>query len=231
MLFAGVMGTDMKISMIAGAAFAAAVLSAGAASATTFATQIDVGRADVAGVGFEAESPVFNTNRDDAGNALGAPDQAGNSEGGFFSLGRDAVAVFGFGTSFGIDATIFEVTFNCNGPQNPGGSCNFNESVDVYVFNGAYTPFDTSFGLSDLTSLGFTYAASVPNGLANQTGGATVAIGGPFSFLALVDTSLQAGDGFDVDAVSVSAVPVPASILFLVSALGGIGFLRARRAA
>jgi hypothetical protein len=214
--------------MIKSALLAATLaLGAGAAqAASVFATQIDAGRTGVAGIGWDAETQVFNTNRDDAGNALGAPDQVGNTEGGFFSMGNGQAVVLGFGTAFGTTANIFEVTFSCNGPQTSGGFCNFSESVDVYAFNGPYTPFDGTFGLGDLTALGFTFQASVPNGTANTAGGASVSIGGPFTYLALVDTSAAIGDGFDIDAVSVSAVPLPASALLLIAGLGGLGALR-----
>ena len=221
--------------MIKSALLAATLaLGAGAAqAASVFATQIDVGRAGVAGIGWDAEAQVFNTDRNDPGNALGAPDQVGNTEGGFFSMGNGQAVVLGFGTAFGTTANIFEVTFNCDGPQTSGGFCSFSESVDVYAFNGAYTPFDGAFGLSDLLSLGFQKVGEIPNGVANTAGGATISISGPFSWLALVDTSpvVNGRDGFDVDAVSVSAVPLPASILFLVGGLVGLGVLRARRPA
>lgn len=209
---------------------AASFAAVSAEAATVFATEVDVGRSLAGGnVGFEATAQAFANNRNNPGNALGAPDQVGTNGAGFFSLGNGQAAVFGFGTSFGLEATIFEVTFNCSLTNT--GECSFRESVDVYAFNGEYDPFDTTFGLSDLLSLGFTFQASVPNGQASTDGGATVAISGPFRYLALVDTSKQAGDGFDIDAVSVSAVPLPASGLFLMGALGGLAFLRRRRAA
>jgi hypothetical protein len=61
---------------------------------------------------------------------------------------------------------------------------------------------------------------------------------GPFTYLALVDeTVLLSGhpnfqadnDGFDVNAVSIPAVPVPPALVLLGSALLGIGFLARRR--
>lgn len=225
----------MKSTFLSTAAFAAAVAMAGAAgAATTFATQIDAGRAGVAGAGFEAVTPGFSADRNNPGNALGAPDQVGNSESGFYSLGRgdDAVAVFGFGTSFGLEANVFEVTFGCSGPSGSNGACSgFSEFATVYAFDGPYTPFDSSFTVSDLTTLGFSEVGTIGNGDANAPGGATVSIAGPFSFLALADASSQGADGFDIDAVSVNAVPLPASILFLLGGIGGLGFMRMRRAA
>lgn len=219
-------------SALAGAALFAGVGSASAA--TVYATEVDSGRVGVAGIGFEATSQVHTESRDDAGNALGAPDNGpGDVAGGFFSLGIGGAAVFGFGTSFGLDASVFEVTFGCGGAQNANGTCNYAETIDVYALAGAYTAFDGEFGLSDLTSLGFTKVGSIANGDANAPGGGSIAIGGPFSYLALIDTSMAGSgrDGFDIDSVAVSAVPLPASALFLLGGLGGLGFLRARRRA
>ncbi|QIE53983.1 VPLPA-CTERM sorting domain-containing protein [Pikeienuella piscinae] len=231
----------MKSIYFSAAVFTAALAMAGGANAaTTFATQIDAGRAGVAGAGFEATSPVFNTSRDDAGNALGARDVVSDTDGGFYSLGRGnaddslntGVAVFGFGTSFGLEATVFEVTFGCSGATGGSGSCgNFAEFATVYAFNGPYTPFDNTFTVADLLGLGFSEVGTIGNGDANSASGATISIAGPFTFLAIADASNQGADGFDIDAVSVNAVPLPASILFLLGGIGGLGFMRMRRTA
>ncbi len=223
----------MKARLLACFTFAATLATVTAAHATTMsATLIDVGRGDVAGPGFDASTPVKNGDRADPGNALGDPDQIGNSEGGFFSLGKGGVAVFGFGADFGQSVTVFEVTFGCTGAQQPGGLCSYSELADIYALSGDYTPFNGAFGLTDLEGLGFEKVGAIPNGVANEDGGATISIDGPFSVLALVDVSEQAGDGFDVDSVKVStaAVPVPASLPLLVSAMIGFGLLSRRRA-
>ena len=226
-------GCAMRNAVVALALGAALFSAQEAAASTVFATQIDSGRAGAAELGFTS-TPVKNTNRAAGGNALGAPDAIfANSGGGFYSLGLGGAAVFGFGVDFIRAATVFEVTFGCTGPQNGNGTCNFVETADVYALDGDYTPFDGAFGLTDLLSLGFQKVGEIPNGVANTAGGATISISGPFSWLALVDTSpvVNGRDGFDVDAVSVSAVPLPASILFLVGGLVGLGVLRARRPA
>lgn len=225
----------MKNTVFSAAIFTAAMAIAGGANAaTTFATQIDAGRAGVAGAGFEATAQSFSTSRNDPGNALGAPDQVGDSDGGFYSLGRgdNAVAVFGFGASFGLEASVFEVSFGCNGPSGSSGACSgFPEFATVYAFNGAYTPFDDTFTVADLLGLGFSEVGSIANGDGNTANGASISIAGPFTFLALADASSQGADGFDIDAVSVNAVPLPASILFLLGGIGGLGFMGMRRAA
>lgn len=200
-----------------------------ASAVTVHATQVDAGRSGVAGVGFEAQtgSPISGS-RDNAANALGAPDQVDPNVN-FYSLGRGGAAVFGFGTAFDGTATVFEVTFGCGGPQASGGTCNFAETADLYLFNGDYNPFDGEFDETDLVNVGFVFETSIPNGNANAPGGASITINGPFTYLALVDTSTQGSDGFDVDAVSVSAVPLPAALPLLAGGLGLLGFLGWRR--
>ncbi len=216
----------MSNRLLAAVAVAASLVAASAAQASTvFASMVDVSGAG-AGIGWDAElGDAPSTARTNPANMLGAPDSVPGREGGFYSL-NGGVAVFGFGTNFFGDANIFEVTFSCSGS---GERCsNHPESVDVYAFAGAYNPFDGAFGLGDLLSRGFSFVGNLGNGTAQR--GGSITVGGPFSFLALVDNS-STPDGFDIDAISVSAVPVPASALFLLAGLGGLGFLRSRRKA
>ena len=80
--------------------------------------------------------------------------------------------------------------------------------------------------------------------ITNASATSTFDIGGPYSNMMLVDVSYNyalslgidpatlAGnppDGFDVDAISVSAVPVPAAALLMGSAIGALGFVRRRK--
>jgi len=203
--------------------------TAAAEAATIFATQIDVGRASVAGIGWDATVQTNTASRDDAGNALGAPDQVGVQQQGFFSLGLGQAAVFGFGNTFRKKATAFEVTFVCSNPVN--GTCKQAEIADVYAFNGSYNPFNGAFGVTDLTFAGFSLVGEVRNGDGSTDDGATITIGGPFTYLALVDRSPggTGRDGWDVDALRVTAVPVPAAGLLLIGALGGLAFWRRRK--
>jgi hypothetical protein len=85
-------------TLITASAVALGLSAATAEAATVFATQIDSGR--LGGAGWDATVPTHRTSRNDAGNALGAPNQVGNQERGFFSLGLGGVAVLGFGTTF-----------------------------------------------------------------------------------------------------------------------------------
>ena len=67
------------------------------------------------------------------------------------------------------------------------------------------------------------YQGSVPN--LNAQGGASLALlDGPWRYLRLVDTSpnVSGRDGFDIDAVSVTPVPLPAAIWMLLAAVGGL---------
>ncbi|MEP0569474.1 MAG: VPLPA-CTERM sorting domain-containing protein [Roseobacter sp.] len=210
---------DFK-NLFIGAAFALGSSFTAAHAATVWATQIDVGDAGLAAAGWDAEAQTYTTERDNPGDALGAPDVFTDTEGGFFSIPQLTAVVLGFGTVFGGDANFFEVTFGCGGP-----TCSFAESIDVYALNGAYTADDDGFTLADLQVLGFSLVASLSNGPANVLGGATVNIGGPFSYLALVDTS-SGGGAFDVDAVGVQPVPLPAAGLMLLAGLGSLGAMR-----
>lgn len=218
------------------AAVLSAVLGLGASGATAavFADKIDWSGSSNAS-GWDATIQTFTTSRSDPGNALGAPDQVGNSGKGFLSLGRGGAAVFGFATDFEKEANVFEVTFNCDGSpgsQNSDGACaNWPESADIYV-GSSWTPVAGAFGKTQLEGAGFAFVTNIPNGDANTPGGVTVTVGGPFTYLALVDTSDHGADGFDVDAVSVSPVPLPAAGLALLTALGGAAaaYRRTRKA-
>jgi hypothetical protein len=156
--------------------------------------------------------------RTDLDNALGAPD------GNFLSLGLGGFGVFSFGTLFQTTSNVFEVTFNCSTPG--AGLCSTHkERVEVLT--------SMSFNGTDLT--GFVSQGFVDNGDAQGgTGAVTAIVGGPFAFLALLDVSPIGGgslDGFDVDAVGVQAVPVPAAVVLLGSAIAGLGLLGRRRKA
>lgn len=188
-----------------------------AANAMTFAQGIDWD--GVVNAGFDGDGsptgPNPGSNRVDPDNALGAPDNL------FLSLGLGGTAVFDFGTAFQGTAQVFEVTFGCT---LAGGICTSHpEQVEVFVGN-SYTL--DSFDLSGFVSKGL-----VTNG--NAQGGGSVIVDGPFSFLALVDRSSLLGpistDGFDVDAVSVAAVPLPAALPLFGAALGLFGLFGWRR--
>ena len=204
------------------AAAAAALMLPGAASAATvFATAVD----------WSNNGTVGGANdRDDASNALGAPD------GDFLALGltnadgsNPGFAVFAFdGQTFGGgDASVWELTFNCTPRQD--GSCTYPESIDVYYGT------DYAFGSHDFADLSdFTLAGTIFN--ADAQGGASLVIPGTFTYIALVDSTLAnfgtspSTDGFDVDSLGVNPVPVPGAALLFAPAIAGGLIARRRRA-
>ncbi|MEP5759290.1 MAG: VPLPA-CTERM sorting domain-containing protein [Litoreibacter sp.] len=180
----------------------AATVTAGAGGFDNgFATQITYD---------DAADRGTNNDRDNAVNALGATDSS------FFEIGFGSTVDFTFGTLFNTEASIFEVTF--------GQPANAPESADVYAgINGV-----------------FVQVGSVTN--ADAFDGATVTFHqvGVFDTLRLIDTSPLSSSfqtasngtllgGFDVNSVQVSAVPVPAAGLLLLSAVGGMAAMRRRK--
>jgi hypothetical protein len=134
----------------------------------------------------------------------------GPSDGLFLSLGLTGSAVFSFGTDFTGPSAVVEVT--------NGNRSDYVETAQVWG--------GTSYN-SDTNSLtGFTLLGVIDNSLPT----AILAFTGIYKFLAIVDTSSGAGrDGFDIDSVSVSAVPLPAGAALLGSGVVFLGFLGRRR--
>lgn len=174
-------------------------------------------------------------NRNVPANALGAPN------GSFLSLGltkpvganpygsNPGFAVFDFGSVFSGSGIVVETTFGCSGT---GSVCtNYKEQVEVRF------GLDYAFGTHDFADLAdFTTGASlIGNADAQGTGKVFTIAGGPFRYLALIDRSRELGtvstDGFDVDAVGVTAVPVPAALPMLAAGLGVLSLLGRRRRA
>ncbi|MCQ8184381.1 hypothetical protein [Parvularcula maris] len=160
-----------------------------------------------------------NNDRDNPQNALGAPD------GDFLSLGLSnpttgsyGFAVFDFGTQVTGPATVWEVTFNCR--MGSAGACTYPESLEVWYGN------DYDFGSNDINDVfdDFISAGELFN--ADAQNGASALINGTFRYLALVDTSAAnfpngpSTDGFDIDAVSVVATPLPGAAALILPALG-----------
>lgn len=149
-----------------------------------------------------------------ANDRLSVVNALGETEGAFYSLGKDGYLTLGFDTaSFapGARITLEEVTFN-----GPARSRHY-EAVDVYsVF-------------SDLaTFVGTVY---------NTTKSTTLRIAQRFEHIRLVDVtsreyaSTSSFDGFDVDSVKIAPVPVPAAGVLMLAGLGGLALMRRRKAA
>lgn len=143
-------------------------------------------------------------NRNVIGNALGS------TMGDFFELGLGAIVDFTFGQNFTGPGNVVEVTFNT--------VSNHPESADIFLGSGGT----------------FTKLTSISNVQAQGPSGASFDFAGVFDTLRLVDTTARRGQstgGFDVDVISVAAVPLPASGLLLLAGMGGLGALRRRRKA
>jgi len=143
-----------------------------------------------------------SNNRDNKLNALGAPD------GQFMSLGLVGAADFTFGQDFISRGTVWEVTF--------GTRASYLETAEVLLsYQGS----------------NFVKVADIGNASAS---GSNFTFNGRWDTLRLVDTtpgSSPSTDGYDVDAVGVSPVPIPAAGFLLLGALGGLAAMRLRRKA
>ena len=126
----------------------------------------------------------------------------GAEDGLFVSLGIGGSIVLAFSQPFKAVGNIFEISYN-DKKSHP-------ESANVYVGDGTT----------------WTLIASIKNYLSTS-----FAASGIYTQIKIVDTTSKKGvsfDGFDIDAVSVSPVPVPAAGLLLGGALLGLGSLRRR---
>jgi hypothetical protein len=121
----------------------------------------------------------------------------GAPDGKFLSLGRGGEAVFSFGKPFRAIGAVVEITF--------GNRDTYIERVDLYG------------GLNNV----FTFLGTLGNAAAVNA----FSFAGTFDQLKLVDVSPAGAkrDGYDIDALHVSAVPLPASALLLLSAAGAAG--------
>ncbi|MFZ3584582.1 VPLPA-CTERM sorting domain-containing protein [Loktanella sp. DJP18] len=203
---------NIKNAIAAGVASIAVMGGATAASAATLAY---AQTATTLSGGSFTDTACNTGSRSDLCNVLGAPDGdfVGGIGNGFFSMKNTDQVVLTFGTSFAGSIYIYEVT---------GG--NVNNNVEGLNF----TLIAQDFGGNQV--------AGVFNNMGTKVSGTTAryeiefaSTGGPFTSLIVQDNSGTA-DGFDLDAIAVSAVPVPAAGLLLLGALGGLGAMRRRKA-
>ncbi|WP_281927176.1 PEP-CTERM sorting domain-containing protein [Roseibium album] len=143
-----------------------------------------------------------SNNRGNALNALGAADDS------FFEIGFGSFIDLTFGAVFDTSVKLFEVTF--------GTVSSWPESVEVFVGDGI-----------DFTSIG-----SISNAAAQDGGMVPIGLAGTFNTVRILDTSPTRGrstGGFDLDAVRVTPVPVPAALPLLGAGLAVLGFFGWRR--
>ena len=210
----------MKLNLFAATAATIFIgAAANAATITPVAADCDAG---------VANSPVYDASimcggagRSDASAVnLGAPD------GDFYSLGIDLVDGQGGAAIFEIDpmftgpAVTVEVTYT----PSPHA-----EAARVFVL------LADAFGAPDIGSR--QAVGVVHNGEGGLTAPqTTVNFTGYWNFIAFQDISKQyypntaSTDGFDIDSVSVTTVPLPAGVLLLGGAVAGLGALRRRKA-
>jgi hypothetical protein len=147
--------------------------------------------------------------------ALGSPDST------FLSLGLGGLAVFDFGAEFDAAAVVFETTY--------GTRSTYPESANVYVADSSYDFFGLNSvnGGATINVSDFNFVASISNATASTTINLT---GGPFRYLLVQDATAggPSTDGFDVNAVGVSPVPEPGTLLLIGSGLAGLALYRRR---
>lgn len=191
--------------------------------AAVFATALTAGLA-------MASAPVMAVPTYDAttleafkpGTGAGAPgrtDTTFTPGGNWLSLGLGGTAIFSFGALFTTPGAVVEIT--------NGSRAGYPESADVYAYFGPAIDF-TTFNFDDV--LNWLPKTSITN--ASLSNAFTLA-GGPFLYLAIRDTSPGGSgrDGFDIDTIGVTVVPLPAGVALLGSGLAALGFLGMRRKA
>lgn len=132
----------------------------------------------------------------------------GEGIGDFFELGFGGVVDFTFGRLFTGAGSLVEVTF--------GDASKFPETARIQAGRKGV----------------FTDVATVLNGEAQPPVGALFNLTGIYDTLRVIDETAVRGKtgGFDVDRISVSAVPVPAAGALLLGALALFGLVRRRAA-
>jgi hypothetical protein len=168
--------------------------------------------------GLDVSGNVVDANRSNPHNALGTPADPAENPGelDFYSLGIGGEMVLSFGKPFTAgDAVVFETTF--------GNRAIYPESVELLVSTDGIS----FIHVTDLNNLSADTHLVLSDFIAET---------GPFHFLKLKDKTDPApflaggfdlkADGFDVNAVGVTAIPLPSATW---SALGLLGALGARK--
>ena len=197
------------------AIFGAAVLTlmaGGASAATIYASSVTALKGTTPSTCTVAERTADRSN---ICNALGAPDGDADTGGGigFVSSGLYDSLTFGFDKNFTAPVTVFEITGNRDR--------SYVEKLDLTfsVVSGGQTYVGTIINTSGMPGADDDqWAISV-----------MFDAKGPFSSITVSDNS-STPDGFDIDAIAVSAIPVPAAGFMLLAGLGGLAAARRRKA-
>ncbi len=155
---------------------------------------------------------VQNTDRADICNSLGAEDVGGSfSAGGFTSTANFEELEYSFGGFFTGPMTIWEVT---------GGSTNNQSYVEQLTFK-LFNSVTNAMQFGSVVNVD-----GVGDGIDRWR--IETEFAGVFDSLFVSDASNLSGnrDGFDIDAIAVAAVPLPASSLLLLAGLGAFGAMR-----
>jgi hypothetical protein len=186
-----------------------ATFATASSAATIYASSVS------ADGGTECTVGVQNTDRTDICNSLGMQDVDGSfSAGGFTSTANYTELTYGFGSFFTGPLTIWEVTGG--GDTNP----TYIEQLEFTLFNSE----------TNATQMGTVVnVEGVGDGIDRWR--VETAVAGVFDVLFVSDASDLSGgrDGFDIDAIAVSAVPLPASALLLLAGLGAFGAMRRKK--
>lgn len=199
---------------MAAAAVAVVAAGAGAANAAVYVQSV------------EAFSPGGGDRNPNGYVDENAPDYLGQAlarvnatDGNFLSLGTGGSIVLGFGAGPFVGTTLFEVTNNCS-----AASCGqWPESVEVRYSDSASGAWTLAGSISN---------SDTPVSVSGNTRGYSMSIASPFSYLMLTDTSTfgaTSNAGWDIDAVSVAPIPVPAALPLLLAGIGGIAWAGRRR--
>lgn len=207
--------TSMTFSTAIFGTIAATLLSCSGAMAAVISVDSDCGGTGTALTGVFTCSP--DAGRNDVNKIEIFEDGTGTGDNDFFSLGLGGTLVVNFNPGFSGSAMVVEIT-------NGGASSSHDEAVEIFGSNDG----------SIFTSLGI---ANNQTGINDGTRGTktTVSFSGTYSYLGFRDITMstfgnsKSTDGFDIDAISVSAVPLPASALMLLAGVAGLGAMRTRR--
>ncbi len=162
--------------------------------------------------------------RDGARNLVGnievfedAADLTGDDD--FYSLGLGGSLVIQFDPAFTGPVMAVEIT-------NGRASSSHDEAAEIY---------------GSVDGIVFDLLGTIDNQIGAATGSrgtrSTLTFTQTYSFLGFKDVSkamfagTRSEDGFDLDAISVATIPLPATALMLLAGVGGLGAMRARRRA